>query len=258
MPNFNQNYLFSSRLKMPLSCLCTGWPVNTAWDASSVGRWIALTFWSDKLVIAAGVAQPSQAPALPPLPSRLHCFRGCARQPRAERCAICPGTGKHTGKSKNPWESKTQAMGAESSWWADCPPPHTRTYSFNHLCNCLKDRKGYLVACTDAFCWFCSSSRWGLKPWHPEQLMSDVGREKNNRVKDNREKEKEREKSKGRGPGRREGAWELMRCEMTPACVVYSACEIHNGSPSSLSPFPSLARGWHSMSSCTKCPEQLT
>lgn len=41
MPSFNQNYLFSSRLKMLLSCLFTGWPVNTVQDARSVGRWIA-------------------------------------------------------------------------------------------------------------------------------------------------------------------------------------------------------------------------
>lgn len=101
----------------------------------------------------------------------------------------------------------------------------------------------YLLHEYTSISWFCSSSQWGLKPRHPEQLMSEAAERGKKIVEEKQMGGRKRGDTRAKGGGYREEKepenWCGARWPLSVQwCSEFSLWELHNSPPSSLSPSP--------------------
>lgn len=118
----------------------------------------------------------------------------------------------------------------------------------------------YLLHEYTSISWFCSSSQWGLKPRHPEQLMSEAAEKEKKIVEEKQMGGRKRGDTRAKGGGYREEKepenWWGARWPLSVQWIQFVRAT--QQSPFQSLAFPSLARCWYSMSRRTKCPKQLT
>lgn len=153
---------------------------------------------------------------------------------------------RNTRDSQKLWKSKTSSFGSRQWQMTRVLHLHTCICSFFHLCKCLKARRDYLVACTDAL-WINLLPSFG-SAIHLNEVWNHVWAGETLE-----EKKMEWRKRGDRRAG--EGAREKRSLSWPCLCSVQLMGGTL-GSPSS--PSPHLpGKGWYSMCWHMKYPKQL-